>query len=205
MNYRLGSLLLLGTVTCGTLFAQGLTIPDALARHGASLSGGRSIPSGPPPTLEQILAETDTVVTGVVGMPVSVLSTDQMDVYTEYPVRDSAILYQRTMPRFKQPQMPSVTVTVLGGVITLNGLTYTSRHESLPSLTPGERCLFLLKSSDSRYFLAGTFYGVFRIDGPAIVPLTRHHGFADELRQEAAPQAIEAIIARVRAMHASGV
>lgn len=50
--------------------------------------------------------------------------------------------------------MPAVTVTVPGGTITINSLTFTSLHEALPSLDPGTECLLLLKRVGDTYRVA---------------------------------------------------
>ena len=50
------SLLFLVLVAVG-VHAQGLTIPQTLARAGKSLGSGPSVPSGLPPTLDRVLAD----------------------------------------------------------------------------------------------------------------------------------------------------
>ena len=73
-----GQVLLLLLAFAGTTHAQLLTIPQALGRAGKSLSGGPSIRSGPAPTLDQVLGDTDMIVRGIVGEARSYLSEDQM-------------------------------------------------------------------------------------------------------------------------------
>jgi hypothetical protein len=86
--------LLLVFALAATIDAQLQTIPEMLRTAGESMSGGPTIPSGVAPTLDRVLADTDMIVTGVVGQPRSYLSDDQRDVYTDYPLSNPAFLYQ---------------------------------------------------------------------------------------------------------------
>jgi hypothetical protein len=98
--------------------------------------------------------------------------------------------------------MPTMTVTILGGTITMNGLSFTSRHEALPFLEPGAEGLFLLKEVGNRYHLAGMYLGAFGIAEGKLTSLTKRQGFAPELRGALATQAAANMVARVRALHA---
>lgn len=170
------------------------TIPELLLRAGKSLSGLTTIPSGIPPTVSEILADTDMIVTGVIGEPRSYLSKDQKEVYTEYPIRKPVVLFQTE----SYAAAPAATVTLLGGAVTVNGLTFTSDVPALPRLPPGTECVLLLKRSGDEYRIAGEFYGAFRVVNGRIRPLTGKQGFAPEYRDAPAPQAIEDIVARAR-------
>src|SRR5256885_1953912 len=105
-----------------------LTIPESLANAGKSLWSGPSIPSGPSPTLDDILHQTDAVVRGMIGPGHSYLSEDQHDVYTDYPILNPVVLFERSPRTLGTPGVPSPMVTIYGGVITINGLTYTRSH-----------------------------------------------------------------------------
>jgi len=184
-----------------TVHAQQETIPERLSRLGRSISSGPSIPSGLGPTLDHILADTDTIVMGVVGEPRSYLSDDQMAVYTDYQLRNPAFLYQAALTGSTKPELPTVTVTILGGTITMNGLSYTRKDEALPSLEPGTEGLFLLKRVGNRYHIAGTYYGAFRIAEGRLTPLTKAQGFAPELQGGLVTQAAASMVARATALH----
>lgn len=185
----------------GNVRAQLATIPQQLARVGESLHGGPSIPSGPSPTIERILAHTDLIVRAVVGHPRSYLSDDQMDVQTDY-LFDAVLLLYQGVPI--EPDVLSLTVTMLGGTITMSGLTFTSKHEGLPLIEPGTDCLLLLKKVGNAYQVAGTYYGAFRISGEKLVPLTGDKGFARQLVGVPAGPAIEELVAQARALHPVG-
>ena len=196
----LGPLLIL--TLAATLHAQLLPIPQALIRAGKSLSSGPSMPSGPAPALDDILRDTDTIVRGVVGEPTSYLSDDEMDVYTDYQLRNPVFLYQAVITASKKPDVPTATVTVLGGTITSNGLSFTSKHEALPLLEPGTECVFLLKHVGNHYYVAGMYYGVFRVTGAGLAPLTIKASFAPELRGIPVSQAAEQMVTRTGALRA---
>src|SRR6266478_2239895 len=71
------------------------TLPESLARAKTSLTRGATIPSGPAPTLDSVLTDTDLFVRGVMGAPQSYLSDDQRSVLTDYPVTNASIVYER--------------------------------------------------------------------------------------------------------------
>lgn len=187
-------------VLAATIHAQLATIPEQLAREGRSLSAGPSIPSGLAPPFDRILGDTDVIVRGLVGEPRSYLSDDQLDVYTDYPLINPVVLYQSALVTATKPGMPTVIVTLLGGRIMINGLTFTSTHEALPSLEPGEECLFLLKRIGDRYRVAVTYFGVFRIAGEKLTPLVKISEFASEYRDAPAGQAAAEMVARLRTL-----
>jgi hypothetical protein len=80
---------------------QRLTVPEALTAAGKSLVAGSTVPSGPAPSLTEILAETDLMVRGSVGAGRSYLSDDQTNVLTEWVIDNPVVIYQR------DPAMPS--------------------------------------------------------------------------------------------------
>src|SRR3989304_5341194 len=90
---------LISFLIAGTISAQDVrpTIPDVLAREGKSLSGFMTVPSGPTPSLTEVLGDADTVVKGLVGDSRSYLSDDQRDVYTDYVIVNPLFLYQAEM------------------------------------------------------------------------------------------------------------
>lgn len=183
------------------IHGQLLTIPEALSRFGKSLSGGPTLPSGPTPTVNQILAITDLIVRAVLSGPTSYLSDDEMDVYTDYPLQHAVILYQvQESPRPRVSQEPAVTVTMLGGAVTINRLTFTSKHEGLPLIPPGTECLLLLKQVGNRYFIAGTYYGAFRIVNGTLTRLVHREEFAPELNGASASSAEQDLVSRVASM-----
>src|SRR4029453_18239529 len=120
------------------------TIPESLARAGKSIGAGAGIPSGVGPALDGLLIDTDLIVRGVLGQPKSYLSDDQRAVLTDYPVLRASILYERK-GLASPPDPVALAVTLLGGEIEINGLTYADRPAALPALTPGSEALLCLR------------------------------------------------------------
>jgi hypothetical protein len=184
-------------VTSTTSYAQDAphleTIPETLARVGESLTSRPSIPSGIA-DMAEILRQTELIVRGSIGSPTKAyLSKDQRDIYTDYPLIKTIVLFDSTVQSFRTPVLGSeVTVTVLGGSIqrAVPGppfrerlLTFTLIPKALPELPTGAEGLFLLKRIDGKYQPVGYFFGAFEISGDRITrPFTQAHGFADEYR-----------------------
>jgi hypothetical protein len=177
--------------------AQRLTIPEALAQAGHSLGRTVSVPSGAAPTVEQVLDRTDLIVRGIIGEGHSHLAPDSRNVLTDYEIQHPTILYQATTMAAQKPgATPSLTVTLQGGTIAVNGLTFTSEHAALPSLDPGTDCLLLLRLVDGRYMVAGPYFGAFLVKNASLEPITRKQLFAQEYRGMPAADAIALIVSK---------
>jgi hypothetical protein len=170
--------------------AQRVTIPEAVARGG--VSGVGTAPSGPEPTIEAILEKTDLVIVGTVGEPHSYLSQDQLDVNTDFPVKDATVFYYKYPPA-KSPEtdnntQQALTLTQLGGSILIDGKRFTQLENALPALQPGTKGLFLLQRRGDKYWIAGPstalpFYGAFSITPEdKLMPLMGRRDFAPEYR-----------------------
>jgi hypothetical protein len=184
--------LLVTVAALATSWVQGqrLTIPEAVSRGGVS-SGG-TIPSGPDPTINHMLEKTDLVVVGTLGEPHSYLSEDQLDVNTDFPVKDATVLYYKYPPSKSQstdnkPQQV-LTVTQLGGTIEIDGKKFTQEEKALPALQPGTKGLFLLQLRGDKYWIAGPskalpFYGAFSITSESkLIPLMASPDFGKDYR-----------------------
>jgi hypothetical protein len=170
-----------------------LTIPEILALAGRSTSGGSGIGSGIV-ELRDIFHFVDLAVRGVVGEPTTYMTDDMRDVLTDYPIVNPEFLFRAVSSPVPRPGWPpEATVTLRGGSVVVDGLTYTFVADALPSLEPGTECLFLLHYSQGRYIPAGISYGVFEI-GEDLRPLTRKQGFGEELRGVPSQRAITDII-----------
>jgi len=197
---RLTALLVLMVVVT-TTNAQLATIPEQLARAGRSLSAGPSIPSGLPPSLDRILSDTDIIVRGVVGTPRSYLTEDQIDIYSDYPVRNAVVLYRAPPVRSQKLETSMLTVRLLGGSITISGLTFTSRHAALPSLESGVEYLLLLRRvAGNQYHIAGNYFGAFSIEDGKLTPSTKKHGFSAEYQGAPVASAQEQMVGRIRTL-----
>ena len=138
------------------------TIPEAIA--AGAVGGSSTVPSGPPPSVQALLAQADLIVTGIVGPPRSYLSDDQRDVYTDYLIANPIFRYQSKLSSTPTPgTVPSVVVTQLGGTVTVNGVQYTQLEPALPPLHAGTTALFVLHRVGNKYFIVGRYFGVFAI------------------------------------------
>jgi hypothetical protein len=177
------------------------TIPQRLARTGTSLTSGPSVPSGVAPSLDRLLQDTDLIVRGVVGTaPRSYLSDDQTEVLTDYSILNPKVMYQRTTVGLRNDSRV-VTVTMLGGTVEINGLTFTSGHAALRELTPGNEGVFCLKAVGNQNRIALTYFGAFDVRSTELVPLVRKSGFAPEARGKAPDAMIDELVARARKLH----
>jgi hypothetical protein len=93
--------------------------------------------SGDSTALRDVVADADLAIRGVVGPGRSHLSDDQGDVLTDYEILRPTFVQSFAKSADPKAALQSVTVTLQGGSITIDGLTYTSRHLSRPRLEPG--------------------------------------------------------------------
>ena len=192
---------LIALVSVTPVNAQLATIPEQLARAGHSLSSGASVPSGLAPSVDDILAETDLIVRGIVQQPRSYLSDDQMEVFTDYSILNPTIFYQSEKAASVALNMPGIVVTLIGGTVAIDGLRFTSTPQALPRLDAGSDCLLLLKAHRGRYHLAGDYFGAFRIMSGRIMPLVNKQGFASDYANADIGEARKELVQRVRTLH----
>jgi hypothetical protein len=188
------------TVYVSDAYSQsiGRTIPQSLAAAGTSLNGAVTTPSGPAPSMDIVVRQTDVILSGIIGESRSYLSKDQREVYTDYTILKPVFLYSRSLVTSSKPEIPRETlVTLAGGTISINGLTFTLIHQALPSLEPNTECLFLLKRVDDKYHIVETYYGAFSIADGKLHPLAKKWGFAREYENVSAVVAVAAIVDRV--------
>lgn len=161
---------------------QELTIPERLAAAGRDIQVGWQHASGLV-LVSDLLAKTDMMVRGIVGTPKSYLSDDQCKVYTDYPILDPVILYNRQPTPTPRPgAASSVTVTQFGGTVTINGLTFTETYRDLPPFQSGSEGLFLLKVVNDKHFPPGIFLGAFGISNGLLRQISGGINFAAEYR-----------------------
>jgi hypothetical protein len=173
------------------------TIPDLVAKGAvAALS---TVPSGPTPSVADLLRITDVVVKGTIGQPRSYLSDDQRDIYTDYPISDPVFIYQSQMTTSRTPGvLPTVTVTLRGGTVMVNGLRFTATEPALRPLQPGSQALFLLQHVGDKYQVAGWYFGAFGIQDGSVIPLNARRDFAPEYRNVAVSDAVDSMMAALR-------
>jgi hypothetical protein len=174
------------------------TIPELVARG----SKGRihAVPSGKDPSVEDILKDIDIVVVGIVGESRSFLSDDQRDIYTDYEIRNATILYSAPVhPTAQSRTAKPVTVTLLGGSLSIGGITFRDLQKALPALTRDAEHLFLLKQVGNRYYLVGGFVGAFAIVERKLRPVSQKTRFAPEYMGIPSAQAVADLLGRIRA------
>jgi hypothetical protein len=197
------------TALCTTVSLSGQerqrTLPEIIADSGLQPGESSQGLAGPPsecyiecPSIAHTLGNTDVAIIAIVGPPrAGYLSDDQRDVYTDYPLEQRVVLYQREIvpPALGNPP----AVTVLGGTANINGVKYTLTHAALPPLPVGATCLFLLKRVGTRYHLADGYYGVFRVSEEGLIPLVNDDRFATEYKGRPTATAMKDIVARLSA------
>ena len=199
-GYAIRSLVVLGVCVLSiSIEGQRQTIPQAVASGARGRT--RTAPSGRPPDVAEVLRQTNVIVRGIVGQPISRLSDDEFDVYTDYEILDSTVLYADVVfGTAKAGAAPAVVVTQLGGTAAVNGIPYTQKEEGLDPLRSGMEAVFLLERVDGKLQIAGTFFGVFEISGGDLRPLTSRDTFALEYRGVQATAAVDDLVARLRAI-----
>jgi hypothetical protein len=183
--------------------AQMPTIPEQLKGVGRSMTSGPTVPSGPPPLLEDVLGTTDVIAEGVIsGEAVSKLTADQRDIYTEYHLRNTKILLDMTKqspPRQNgRPELKDITVRMPGGRVTIDGLTFTRAHQALPLPASGEKYIFLLTKKDGYYTIALGYYGIFSVVDGNVSRKVRKEDFASELEGLSIDEVETALVNRLR-------
>lgn len=179
---------------------DGPTIPQQLLVANRPLVHMYTVPSGAPPALRDVLADADIVVKGTVGERHSYLSEDEREVLTDYDIVGPLVVQSLERSTEATVALEGLIVTLPGGSVTINGLTYTSIHQALRELERGAMYMLLLKKSGSKYQLARIYLGAFQIraDG-RLRPLAR--GFAPELNdlpENTAAAALRAIAKDLR-------
>jgi hypothetical protein len=136
-----------GMLVMRPFVASAQTIPELLKAANTSL--GRSIKgSGPVPHLEVVMQTTDAIVRGTLGPRRSYLTDDQMNLYSDYEVLNAVFLYGED-PTQKITKA-GVTLTVLGGQVEIDGLTFTMETSAVPALASGvEYVLLRTQQGDS--------------------------------------------------------
>jgi hypothetical protein len=180
------------------LYGQRLTIPELLARgetQSISFAPGGRQQDAPDP-----LTKTDLIVRATVGTPRSRLSDDQFEVYTDYSLLNTVVLYgpEPALPSRPGETIPPLTLTQRGGRITLNEKTFTQFETALPPLVPGTEGLFVLRLVGDRYHILGDYLGAFQIVGERLIPLVRHMEFGQEYRDATVASAVEKMLTKIR-------
>jgi hypothetical protein len=175
--------------------AQTQTIPQKLAVANKSLLRVITVEIGVPPTIDDVLRETDVIVQGTLGEPRVYLSQDQTEVYSDYPILNPQYLFPSELGLTSQPSVSKeLAVTQEGGVLTVGAHSYAMEVKPLPPFRPGTEGIFLLKRVGDKFYVARKFFGAFRTDSPYITPLAKVEEFAPELRSQTPQEAINRLV-----------
>jgi hypothetical protein len=113
---------------------------------------------------------------------VRTITADETDILTEYELYNVTVFQSRPFTSSRPGVPPRLTVTQLGGTVTLNATPFIQVEDGLPALRPGSETVLLLRRNDDGYVIAGTFYGA----------------FAPEYRDKPVDQALARLIAEAR-------
>jgi len=161
--------------------AQRQTVREALTSAQRPITRTSLSCGGTGPSLATLLRDTDVIAMGMIGTSSSRETRDHLDVVTDYEILQPIYLGRRPTARIPGPSS-ALVVTLPGGMITIDGLTFTSEHRDLQTPQPGTWCLLLLKESPEGYRLALQYFGAFAIENGLVSPLATKRGFAPELR-----------------------
>ncbi len=126
------------------------------------------------------------------------ITADETDILTEYELYNVTVFQSRPFTSSRPGVPPRLTVTQLGGTVTLNATPFIQVEDGLPALRPGSETVLLLRRNDDGYVIAGTFYGAFEVLSGTLVPLTKVQSFAPEYRDKPVDQALARLIAEAR-------
>lgn len=175
------------------------SIPEAVA--AGAVSSVATTPSGPVPRVDDLLRTADLVVVGTVGEPHSYLSDDQRDIYTDYSLLGSVVLFDSRFGALSAPHGdPTVTVTQRGGTLLVHGVMFTHKESALAPLRAGREGLFILQRLGNRYLIAHRYFGAFDLTDGTMIPLAAREDFGDRYRGMDARSAVDAISARIRVL-----
>jgi len=184
--------------------AQTTTIPERVAK-GEVLSTAPATPSGLAPSVASLLDSTDVLVTGRVGKGRSYVSDDQTEIFTDFPLEDATVLFQRVAATSNRPgPQPPISVTQRGGTVAVDGHTFTQKEGGLPPLQPGTQVLCLLNHVRAKYQIAGWYWGVFVVEDGKLRPLVTRDDFAPDYRGIALKEAVQSMMAILQKSPAKG-
>lgn len=126
---------------------------------------------------DELMQAGELVVEGIVQPSRSYLSDDGCTVLTDYSLTLTHV-HRGQVPSAKKPgAAESLTVTSIGGEMTIDGVRVMFRSVELPPFTRGQHVLFVLtRASDGSYRLAKGVYGAFAVEGGRVKHLLRSDG-----------------------------
>jgi hypothetical protein len=135
---------------------------------------------GPIVTTQQMLAETDVVVRGLLGPGVAHLSADERAIMTTYELVNPQVSFSKTTAQANRPGVVprAISLTQPGGTVAIGEFTATVEYDDVPNLRSGMELIALLTDRQGQYFAARGI-GLFEVHEARIVPIAK----ARELRQ----------------------
>jgi hypothetical protein len=162
-----------------SLILQAPTIPDRV-----SAKGGKAVKIGVHVdtrglSIDELAGTALLVVRGRLVPLQSQLSNDQRNIWTTYRLIPSVVILDRTKPPTSPGATEPLTVTLLGGTVSILGTTATMENTSRRQWADGvDLLLFLVKADDigaTGYRPVGSSSGMFEIERTGTLKSLRSH------------------------------
>jgi hypothetical protein len=123
-----------GLVIGTTAIAQNPTLRDRVASAHGSVQLHVNV-DGPIVTTQQMLAETDVVVRGLVGPGVARLAKDERTIMTTYELVNPQVSFSKTTVPANQPGIVprAISLTQPGGTVAIGEFTATVEYDDVPN------------------------------------------------------------------------
>jgi hypothetical protein len=159
-------------VVVGTAaIAQNPTLRDRVASAHGNVYLHINV-DGPIVTMQQMLAETDVVVRGLVGPEVARLSANERAIMTTYELVNPQVSFSKTAVQANRPGIVprAISLTQPGGTVAIGEFTATVEYDSVPRPRSGMELIALLTDRQGQYFAAAGI-GLFEVREVRIVPI----------------------------------
>jgi hypothetical protein len=153
------------------------TLPESISLHAPAPFNRQRQRELLPPTLAEMTAEADLIIQGSATPGRPYLSADQRDLYTDYLVVPSRVIFQRNVATTQISGVaPSIILKRWGGRTVINKVEVILEDVDLREFTAGdELVLFLVfDPADKKYQLAGEISGAFAVKRGKIEALVQH-------------------------------
>src|SRR5262249_342124 len=127
--------------------AQRPTLRDLVSQAQGDVRVGLSVTSPTPVPFDQLFAQTDYVVTATIGTGTSCLRDDGYDIFTTFTLRDQRVLFARQVFQSQRvgEATPPLTLTQLGGTVSIDGFKVTVSVGDAPQVSEGMDTILFLR------------------------------------------------------------
>ncbi|HEY7290689.1 MAG TPA: hypothetical protein VH583_12710 [Vicinamibacterales bacterium] len=125
-----------------------------------------------------VLKQTDLIVRGTLGSGVAVLSDDETDVVTTYPLISPRVVFPSNYKPYSTPgpQVQPLAISVHGGTTIVEGFKVTVGRDDTPTMNSGTEVIAFLRSDRQRYWIAAET-GIFAVSATRLlIPLSHRRG-----------------------------